>query len=404
MGLEGLVVKRIPQLPAGTNAQPSWLIAIYDPTTNTTKRITVDSFLNEESTGNYDWDSGTTYATNEVVFYNNTLWASDVGSNLNNTPQAGAFWTQVPSGLAGGLKRWAVGAFTADEVFVVYDNGSGDALYTLDNVTRPFNSTNFVTELAATDWVIFNTPATDIAFDSNRPIKSTPIVGENLNKASLVDFIEAGFYREIVATITQNIYSLQEVGVSYAITVTGTITPNDSTITARRVREVIGNTVVATPAGNAVSELLSAITMAHGVNKTYRIEADVTTDAVGTTEISVDRDLEAAYPYFHGFGVAALTGNPLYVGLTKQVVSQSSKSLDFSGTNEKMYIAFDADYPDLTSIKDPNGFEILGATFPASPTTLNVVASGLANNWTKSYKVYESVSNTTANGTFNIVH
>ena len=170
MGLEGLVVKRIPQLPEGTNAQPSWLIAIYDPATNTTKRISVESFLNEETTGNYDWVDTTTYAVNEVVFYNNTLWASDVNGNLNNTPQAGAFWTQVPAGLAGGLKRWVAGAFTADEVFVVYNAGSGDALYALVNATRPYNSTNFATELTAGDWVIFNTPATDIAFDSNRAI------------------------------------------------------------------------------------------------------------------------------------------------------------------------------------------------------------------------------------------
>ena len=216
--------------------------------------------------------------------------------------------------------------------------------------------------------------------------------------------MEAGFYREIVAAISQVTYPLQEVGVSYAITVAGTITPNDSTILTRRVREVIGSTIVANPTGNAVSELLPAITMAVGVNKTYRIEADVTTDTVPTTEVSVDRDLEAVYPYFYGFGVAGLTGNPLYLALIKQIVSQGNKDLEFSGTNQKMYIAYDANYPNLTSILDPNSFEILGVTFPALPALLNVTASGLANNWTKSYKVYESISNTTAEGTFKIIY
>ena len=402
--MSDIVVKRIPQLSAGANAQPGWLIAVYDPNTNTTLRLDVSEFINNASSSDYDWDIAETYAVNEVVFYNNKLWASLINGNIGNVPQAGANWVEVVQGQSGGLKSWLASAYTADEVFVVYDDGAGNQIYELVNVARPFNSTDIDAEIIAGDWLPFNTTVSDVPFDGNRVIKNIPILGENFGTTSVNDFLEAAFFPSLVASITQSTFALKEVGVSFAPTVVGTISPQDSIILARRVREVIGNTIEANPAGNAVNELLGAITMIDGINKTYRIEADVTTDAVASTPQSPDRNLEAVYPYFYGFGAAGLIENPLYLGLIKFVAKQGNYSFNMVGTNQKMYIVFDANLPNLTSIKDPNNFEILGSVFPNTPVIANVIASGLTNNWTKSYKIYESVSNTTANGPHIITH
>ena len=69
-----------------------------------------------------------------------------------------------------------------------------------------------------------------------------------------------------------------------------------------------------------------------------------------------------------------------------------------------MYFAFSEDYPDLTSIVDPNGFQILGATFSATPVIASVMSDSLATDWTKNFKIYESISNLSANGTFQFFH
>ena len=397
-------MQRIPQLPQGANAQPSWKIAVWDSSTNTTKQVDVSEFINNASTGSYDWVSITTYAINDVVFYNNKLWASLISGNIGNVPQAGANWVEVIQGQSGGLKSWIASAYTATEVFVVYDDGAGNQIYELSSGVRPYNSIDIDAEIIAGDWLPFNSTVSDVLFDGNRAIKRVPEAGENLGTASVNDFLEAAYFPELVAEITQGNLPLLEVGVGYAPTIAGTINPNDSTTNARRIREVIGNTIVANPAGNAISELLPSVTIVDGINKTYRIEADVTTDSIPTTEQSLDVDLVGAYPYFHGFGVAGLIGNPLYLGLIKFVAKQGNYSFYMSGVNQKMYIVFDSNLPNLTSVKDPNGFEILGSFFPSIPVIDNVIASGLTNNWTKQFKIYESAANTTANGTYTLTH
>lgn len=399
-----IIVKRIPQLPAGAGSQPGWKIAVWDVTTNTTKQVDVSEFINNENTGDYDWKDDFSYSVNEVSFYNNKLWASDINGNLNNVPQAGPNWTEVVEGKSGGIKTWGAGAFTADEVFVVYDPGGGNLMYELTAVARPYNSVDIDAEIIAGDWVPFNTSVTDIVYDGAREIRALPAVGENMQANSILTFLDKAFFPAIVASITQADYPLQEVGFSYIAIVTGTISPNDSTILTRTIRELVADVISANPSGNAVAEPVFAQIMIKGLNQTYRIDASVDTNGGITSEESRESDVFAWFPYFTGFGVAALTGNTLYQALNKLIVAQANQEITLTGTNEKMYICFDADYPDLTSIKDPNGFEILGSVFPASPELRTITSNGLASNYNKSYKVYESVSNTTANGGHIITH
>ncbi len=159
--MANIVVKRIPELTAGANAQPGWLIAVYDPNSNTTKRVNVNEFINNETSSDYDWKIATSYSVNEVVFHNNKLWASSINGNIGNVPQAGPNWVEVVQGQSGGLKTWEASAYTADEVFVVYDDGAGNQLYELVAVVRPYNSIDIDAEILAGGWEQFGANMTD---------------------------------------------------------------------------------------------------------------------------------------------------------------------------------------------------------------------------------------------------
>lgn len=398
-----LTVKRIPALPQGSNAVAGYRIAVWNSSTNETQQFDVSEFISEVQSGNYDWSSVATYGLNEVVFYNQRLWASLQVGNLNHVPQEDTWWTEVVKGQASGLKSWAAGAYTADEVFIVHDPGSGNNIYELTNVTRPYLSNNITTEIAGGDWEPFSLSVSNITYDGSRVIKKLPSVGDNLGTANITDFLDEAYFPELPQTIDISNQPIIEVGVSHAPNIVGVITPNDAIISARRVREVIGDTIEANPAGDAVNETLSAIVMIIGTNKTYRIEAD---SDLATGVNSTNKNLIGAYPYLYGNGSAGLTGNPLYIaaGITKLIEVQGEKTVNLSFSNERAYFAYDADFPDLTSIIDPNGFEILGATFPATPTIANVIASGLDNNWTKSFKIYETSANVSMNGNFTFKH
>lgn len=397
-------VTRIPGLPVGTTPKPGYKLAVWNSETNVTEQMDVEQFLVASTSGNYDWVNTTSYGVDEVVFYNGQLWASLQAANVGNTPQNGAWWISTAQQKGSSLIGWAAGTYTEDEVYVTHNPGAGKEIYELVAVARPYLSANIATEIAAGDWVLVSaSAASDLIFDGQRAIKRVPQVGDNFGTTSLLDFIEEAFFPELVALITQATQALHEVGESFAPTIIGTIDPKDSTINSRRVREVVGNTVVANPATNAVNELLAAVTIVSGITKTYRIEADVTTDGDNTTEVSPDVDLEGVYPFFYGMEAAGKVGLPLYQDLIKLIQKQIDKVVNLNGTNLKMYYAYPATYPDLTSIKDPSGFEALGGAFPSTPTTALVTSENLGSNWSVNYKIYESNNLVTVAGDYEFI-
>lgn len=400
--MSDIIIKRIPALPEGTVPKPGYKLAVWNSDTNTTEQIDAQQFLTAVTSGNYDWVNTTVYVLDQVVFYQGELWASLQNGNVGNVPQPGVWWTNINQSQGSGLVGWQAGAYTADEVYVTHDPGAGKEIYELVNVTRPYNSADIDAEILLGDWVLISASAAlDILFDGNRVIKALPAIGQNLGTTSIKDWMEEAYYPSLVATISQASQALHEVGESFAPTIIGTITPLDSIILVRRVRETIGNTIVANPVTNAVNELLPAVILVEGITKTYQIEADVTTDAIPSTEISPQRNLEGVYPFLYGMNAApGLIGNPLYVAMIHVLQKQGEKIFNYVGTNEKMYFAYIATYPDLTSIKDPNGFEILGAVFPSVPTTALVASNGLGLDYNVSFKIYESINPVTANGDF----
>ena len=90
------------------------------------------------------YDAGTTYATDDEVWYGGNAWRSLVDSNLGNTPVEGANWTDLGEVDKGAL-AWAAGTY-ADEVYAIKD-------HRIWRSTKPSNtSTPGATDETATDW------------------------------------------------------------------------------------------------------------------------------------------------------------------------------------------------------------------------------------------------------------
>lgn len=107
---------------------------------------------------NYTWIPSFNYPLDEIVEYNGKFWRSIDTPNTGNPPFVGsAFWT-VEVQQSSGVSPWAAGIYTGSSVFVFYDVNQDSAdpdwhLYFLHDDTRPYNSTDFPTELAAGKWV-----------------------------------------------------------------------------------------------------------------------------------------------------------------------------------------------------------------------------------------------------------
>jgi hypothetical protein len=80
-------------------------------------------------------------------------------------------------------------------------------------------------------------------------------------------------------------------------------------------------------------------------------------DGTGTNTASLTYTY--VYPYYYGSGAESLTAAQV-AALTKNIIIEStSKAVTFNATNQVFYFAYPAIYGVLTSILDPNGFEII---------------------------------------------
>lgn len=61
--------------------------------------------------------------------------------------------------------------------------------------------------------------------------------------------------------------------------------------------------------------------------------------------------------YYYGKSASSTVSN--FTGLSKSVTAKGQKQFKFTTNNEHMVIAYDSSYGNLTSILDPNGFEVL---------------------------------------------
>lgn len=140
--------KRIPELSKAASSAKDGVYAIYDPNTNKTVQIDIQSGLGAVR-ANMDWQADASYSIGDLVLFNLLAWKSLQNTSIGNIPTENTFWTEVPISAADGITdtQWSAGVFTYNDSKVVYNN----AQYYLQD-TAPFESTDFDAELTAGNW------------------------------------------------------------------------------------------------------------------------------------------------------------------------------------------------------------------------------------------------------------
>jgi hypothetical protein len=103
--------------------------------------------------------------------------------------------------------------------------------------------------------------------------------------------------------------------------------------------------------------------------------------------ISQTRTATYVYPYYYGMSAVdySTTGN-VSASLTQLTQTQGTKTLAINGSTSYVYYCYPSSYPDLTSIKDGNNFEVLSSF---DKYTRN--QDGAPGKWAGiSYKIYRS--------------
>ena len=123
-------------------------------------------------------------------------------------------------------------------------------------------------------------------------------------------------------------------------------------------------------------------------NKGFQVKV---TDAATKVTNANTGSFTFVYPYYYGTVAkdASIT-EELIEGLTKQVVTKGNKSYTYNLVDNKALFAYPASYGNLTSIKDPNNFEVLD-TFTKS----QVQITGL-DGTPQTYNVYVNEASTAA--------
>lgn len=139
---------------------------------------------------------------------------------------------------------------------------------------------------------------------------------------------------------------------------------------------------------NSVVTFTDNFTINSGTNKTWTISG---TDFKSSD--SSTKTINWVYPFFTGMNTSNLTnGTGIYSSsLTKLIKTKSSKTVALNDTLKYIYFAYPASYGDLSSIKDPNNFDV---TNNFTKYSGNVTSSGLDNNYSNiSYNIYSTYPN-----------
>ncbi len=138
-----------------------------------------------------------------------------------------------------------------------------------------------------------------------------------------------------------------------------TINPSNIQTNSIEINDITASVLLGSSLANDGSEALdigAAITkLTTNTIHQWRIEA---TDTQNNT---LNRTFTVRWysPFYYGVGTKNLPVSGIQQ-LNKQVVGKSDKSYTFNPNNEVFYLAYPTSYGDLTSIKDPNNFEIIG--------------------------------------------
>lgn len=127
--------------------------------TGNVERIPVETFINP-STSNYNWVSTTSYSIGALVSQSGKIYKSLVNANIGVLPSTDVTkWELQNKSPGSSLQPWQSGVYTEDNVYVTYKSGGLVQLYELEDMARPFNSTDFPGELIDNKWKVFGNSA-----------------------------------------------------------------------------------------------------------------------------------------------------------------------------------------------------------------------------------------------------
>lgn len=233
--------------------------------------------------------------------------------------------------------------------------------------------------------------ASNVPFNGNRTITriDSQWGGINVGGFDVVQFLNNFFFPFITSSVqitTPSSTTLYETGSVQNRSIISTITPNNETIfgtgSVRR-DGILWNTIATIPPYTATFTDTN-ISSSHTYQTFIQADNDGSPDVKG----SAIRTVSFIYPYLWGLSsTPGLSGTTLYSTMqSKSISSEGDKTSNFWGVGTYIYFAYPASYAALTSILDPNSFEML-PSFEYS-SSVPVTSSGLTYNWSNLYKVY----------------
>lgn len=235
----------------------------------------------------------------------------------------------------------------------------------------------------------------DLAVTQQQPTARTYPAGQ---VANLKDLLRQFFDPFEEGTINLFGFGLFEIGAQQTPTLSGNINPNDSTIQTKVLKDLTGNTQIASGFSNSFSVTGPTITD----TRQFELAVEMT-DRLGNTITKNDEEqITAVYPFFTGADANILTGSQIYANLTKRITTKSNKAITYNASNKRLYFAYPQSYGKLSSILDPNSFEVIGAFTDnnGDPFTATVQSSGLTSNYSEPYYVYRTAQTNANGGTF----
>lgn len=238
-------------------------------------------------------------------------------------------------------------------------------------------------------------------FQGNRLITRGPYQGLNVGGTTLEQFINNFFFPFVPSVLSINSGTTYvEVGTITSTTINGTWTANDETIKSGgyvNKNGVSWNTFGST---TPFSYPDTGLTLNAPGNFSYQAFLSVGNNGTPTTLSSGTRAISFIYPFFYGMSTSNLStgGTALYTGLTKQISPSSNFSTNLVGVGTYIYFAYPQSYGALSSIVDPNNFNIT-ADFDVY-NNVSVISTGLSTNYSTNYRIYKLRVLASPNGLF----
>jgi hypothetical protein len=279
---------------------------------------------------------------------------------------------------------------------VVFQIESGSGLISSASYAYSASHAEFATTAAYAATYSYVTQS-NVPYNGVRAIKRSPYSGLNVGGTTVEEFLDNFFFPFQSATIAINAgTSYYETGTSQNITVNVTVTANDETVFGSgsvKKSGVVWNTFATIPP--YTPSFTDTGLMA---NDTYIAYAEIDNSGAPTIINSSTKTISFIYPFLYGMSANPnLDSGSLYTTLTKSVTAQGSKTINLVDTAVYIYYAYPASYGSLTSIIDPNTFNI---TSDFTATNMAVTSSGLTSNWSSSLKVYRLNNLANPNGNF----